>query len=60
MKALIETKSNYRNLNGKWVKIKQFLGTQVACEIETEEHGTITSDFNLSEIKSIKQDYESN
>ena len=55
MKALVKTKSNYANLNGTWVKIKEFLGTIVACERYCEERETmVTFDLSLSEIKSIK------
>lgn len=53
--ALINTKSNYRNLNGQWLEIKQFLGCLVACCF-TDETGTkITVDFQLSEIAKIKE-----
>lgn len=55
MKALVNTISNYRNLNGTWVEIKQFLGTLVACEIYSEEFGkNITFDLSLTEIKEIR------
>jgi hypothetical protein len=55
MKALVNTKSNYRNLNGKLVAIKEFLGSIVACEIYCEELGKmITFDLSLNEIKEIK------
>ena len=51
--ALIETKSNYANLNGEWVKIIKFFGTLVECEIECEGK-IVTTTFSLCEIKSIK------
>jgi hypothetical protein len=56
MQVLINTKSNYRNLNGQWVNIKQFIGTIIACEIYCEkERRLITFDISISEAKSIKQ-----
>jgi len=55
MKALINTKSNYRNLNGHWLTIKDFLGDIVACKVFDSELGrVITVDFNIKEIKEIK------
>ena len=55
MKALINTKSNYRNLNGQWLTIKEFLGNIVACKFFDMELGKeITVDFNIKEIKEIK------
>lgn len=55
LKAKIETKSNYRNLNGQWLVVKQFLGTQVACTIIDEDLVSRTVDFHISEIKEIKE-----
>ena len=54
MKALVNTKSNYGNLNGKWVTIIQFCGTIVYCEAEINGH-IKRFDLNLSEVKSITQ-----
>lgn len=54
MKALVQTKSNYNNLNGTWVNIVQFCGTIVYCEAEID--GQLKRfDLSLTEIKSIKQ-----
>tara|TARA_R110002012_G_scaffold306233_1_gene510784 strand:- start:80 stop:265 length:186 start_codon:yes stop_codon:yes gene_type:complete len=53
-KAKIITKSNYRNLNGEWLPIKQFLGTIVTCSFVNEDGIERTTTFNLSEIASIK------
>lgn len=53
--AKINTKSNYRNLNGKWLEVKQFLGTMVACSFYSLDGIERTVDFNLSEISSIKK-----
>lgn len=55
LKGLIETKSNYANLNGTWVTILQFVGTVVYCEYTDEEQTLRRCDFSLSEIKSIKE-----
>ena len=49
MEALINTKSNYKNLNGKWITIKEFLGSIIACTYDGQ-----TIDFSLTEIKAIK------
>ena len=55
MKVLVNTKSNYKNLNGKWVTVKEFLGTVIACEIYCEELCRImTFDLSIKEIKEIK------
>ena len=55
MKVLVNTKSNYKNLNGKWVTVKEFLGTVIACEIYCEELGRMmTFDLSINEIKEIK------
>ncbi len=53
--AKINTKSNYRNLNGKWLEVKQFLGTIVACIFMDCDGIERTIDFNISEISSIKE-----
>jgi hypothetical protein len=54
LKALINTKSNYKNMNNKWVNIIQFLGTIVYCEFEYENQ-IVRADFSLTEIKEIKE-----
>jgi hypothetical protein len=54
MYAKIQTKSNYRNLNGQFVKVKQFLGTLVYCETEISNE-TITFDVSLSEVTEIRE-----
>ena len=50
MKAKVNTKSNFRNLNGQWLEVKEVVGTRVSCIVETEEHGKQTVDFNLKEV----------
>ncbi len=54
MYAKIQTKSNYRNLNGQFVKVKQFLGTLLYCQAEISNE-TITFDVSLSEITEIRE-----
>lgn len=57
MKALVKTKSNYRNLNDTWVPIKKFMGSFVECEIFCIElNKKITYDLYLFEIKEIRED----
>ncbi len=55
MKALVKTKSNYRNLNGTWVDIIQFLGMVVYCETIDESNTKVRFDLNIKEIESIVQ-----
>ena len=50
MKAKVNTKSNFRNLNGQWLEVKEIVGTRVSCIVETEEQGKQTVDFNLKEV----------
>lgn len=50
MKAKVNTKSNYRNLNGQWLEVKEIVGTRVTCIVETEDLGKQNVDFNLKEI----------
>lgn len=55
--AKIETKSNYKNLNGKFLKVKELQGVRVSCELISEEHAQpLTIDFNLNEVKEFKQE----
>lgn len=57
MRALVNTKSNFRDLNGKWVKIRQFLGSIVYCEFYCEESKQVIKfDLAMAEIKEIKED----
>jgi len=49
MKAKVNTKSNYRNLNGQWLEVKEIVGTRVTCIVETEV-GKQSVDFNLKEV----------
>lgn len=54
MKAKIKTKSNYKNLNGQWLEVKEIVGTRVSCLWFSEEfQKTITIDFSLNEVSEI-------
>lgn len=53
MKVKVNTKSNYRNLNGQWLTVKEAIGTRVSCFVDTEEHGKVTIDFNIKEVVEI-------
>ena len=48
--AKIETKNNFKNLNGKFYQVKQMVGTRVTCIVELDGKMT-TVDFNLYEVK---------
>ena len=52
MKAKINTKSNYRNLNGQWLEVAEIRGTRVSCIVKDEEakDGQIICDFTLKEV----------
>lgn len=52
-KAQIKTKSNYKNLNGKFVKVIQFLGTIVYCEYINENGEAVRCDFSINEVTQI-------
>ncbi len=53
LKAQINTKSNYRNLNGKYVDIIQFLGSIVYCQYTNESGDLVKCDFGIKEITRI-------
>jgi len=50
MKAKVNTKSNFRNLNGQWLDVKEIVGTRVTCIVDSEEFGKQSVDFNLKEV----------
>jgi hypothetical protein len=55
MKALVNTKSNFKNLNGTWVNIRKFLGNFAECEYFCIYLNRMTTfDLLLTEIKEIK------
>lgn len=54
MIAKIKTKSNYRKLNGKWLKVIEIVGKRVTCKVYMEEFNKYTNvDFTLNEIEEI-------
>jgi hypothetical protein len=53
MKAQVKTKSNFRNLNGQWLELKEIVGTRVTCIVPFAEFGSQTVDFTLSEVVKI-------
>jgi hypothetical protein len=56
--ATIQTKSNYKGLNGKQVKVIQFLGSIVYCEYYCEDRKeNVRADFSLKEITKITETY---
>jgi hypothetical protein len=51
MKAKIQTKSNYKNLNGQWLEVAEIIGSRITCYYFcTEFWRLITIDFIASEI----------
>jgi hypothetical protein len=54
--AEIKTKSNFRGLNGKLLKVSAFCGTIVDCIIFDEDfQKEVTASFSLSEVVKIIQ-----
>ncbi len=49
IKVKVETKSNFRELNGLWLNVIEMNGTRVSCLVDG-----LTVDFNLVEIKEVK------
>lgn len=47
--AKIKTKSNFENLNGKFLQVVQMSGKRVTCLCEIEGR-MVNADFDLSEI----------
>lgn len=55
MKALIKTKSNFRNLNGQWLDVYETFSTRVTCKVwDCEFQKFILIDFHLREILGLK------
>lgn len=53
-KAIINTKSNYRNLNGTIQNVFEIVGTRVTCLIFIDEYQkTMQVDFNINEVTFI-------
>lgn len=58
MKVKLQTKSNYRNLNGQWLQVHEIKGKRVSCIVKDEEakDGQLIADFTLAEV--AEMDYE--
>jgi hypothetical protein len=49
-RTIINTKSNFRNLNGKVVDVIEMVGNRVSCKIWAEDiQKFVTADFTKSE-----------
>ena len=54
MKALVNKKDNFKNLNGTWVKIRKFYGNFAECEYFCINLNRMTTfDLLITEIKEI-------
>jgi hypothetical protein len=61
MKAIVRTKSNYKNANGKELKVLELLNTIIALEVPEfgfDKNGEpvgkmITADFSMKEVISL-------
>lgn len=56
LKAKIKTKSNFRNLNGQWLEVREMKVTRVTCRFINEINEIADIDFTLQEIEEF--DYE--
>ena len=55
LRVLIETKSNYKGLNGQYWLVKEANDTRVTCVIYDAELDTeMLVDFHISEVKAMK------
>jgi hypothetical protein len=51
MKVTVNTKSNFRNLNGVELDVSEIHGTRVSCAVFNEDlNASETIDFTLSEV----------
>lgn len=54
VKVKINTKSNYRNLNGKWLEVFEAVESRITCFVLDDETGKVIKiDFNVSEISGM-------
>ncbi len=54
IKALIKTKSNYKNLNGQWLEVIEMADFRVSCKVFFEEFGRYNIvDFHLKEVQKL-------
>ena len=55
-KAKFETRSNFRNLNGQFLRVVSFHGTFINVEFDDVETGKKnTCDFNIKECVEIRE-----
>jgi hypothetical protein len=55
LKALIKTKTNFRNLNGTWLEVTEIKGNRVTClHFDSELDRYITIDFTSKEVKEFE------
>jgi hypothetical protein len=53
MKAVVKTKSNFRNLNGQALEVHEIAGNRVSCIVydELAYNGRLITDFTLKEVE---------
>ena len=57
MKAIPNTKSNYRNLNGKELLVKEIVGRRVTCKVQDSEFPkALCIDFMMHEVELLPDD----
>lgn len=49
MRVIVKTRSNFRNLNGQLLTVKEIVGTRVTCEVEIDGV-KMSVDFHLNEV----------
>ena len=51
MKVKVNTKSNYKGLNGQWLNVQEISGTRISCLIFFDEfQKELIVDFNIKEV----------
>jgi|SRR3972149_1388860 len=58
IKVKVNTKGNYRHLNGYWLSVNEIVGTRVTCIIKSELSKETNVDFNLKEVVEMKTEVE--
>jgi len=51
--VMVNTKSNYRELNGQWLAVTDQKRNLITCKVQSE-HGVIFADFKPSEITDFR------
>lgn len=55
MKAIVKTKSNIYNENGKELEVVELLGSIIACKVKNGLGQMVTADFNVeTELISLR------